>query len=454
MRTKLKSCDPMLQHDVGATSQPHVASLGNSLEFERATTPPHTATVEGLQECLKDGNAGDVEGAPHCSVIEVYYGVTQETQLTVMCRARRFVIKVLPENLRQSMDSKNPSDHEIKYLQLLQAMMDDGEQACIEDSTTTQPKTTVSDKNGVHTRSDDEITISNELLVREVEHQSCEKADDESPYPEEAFSDWVLPAMREAFNTDAPRLPSEQQNCTLLEYFRPPTFFYILVSRDGALMPLRTDEEKGYSDSMIPYVKIPSHVIRENIPTVCPEDVTTTWDPERDDHPNPAKAFMNGTELCHLKRSLHSSESVVTRELEILLRLRDTGLDQVLRVPSLRGYVKFEGETRISGFLISYIDTRGTLDEVLFFDEPPLDLRLKWERQIDETVMKMHAVDIIWGDVKADNILIDKEDNAWIIDFGGSCTPGWVDRDKMESLEGDLQGLAQIKRHLRLPPDE
>ncbi|KAK1948708.1 hypothetical protein LY78DRAFT_39560, partial [Colletotrichum sublineola] len=51
---------------------------------------------------------------------------------------------------------------------------------------------------------------------------------------------------------------------------------------------------------------------------------------------------------------------------------------------------------------------------------------------------------IIWGDVKAENVLIDREDNAWIIDFGGSYTPGWVDKEKAGTLAGDAQGLAKI----------
>jgi len=34
--------------------------------------------------------------------------------------------------------------------------------------------------------------------------------------------------------------------------------------------------------------------------------------------------------------------------------------------------------------------------------------------------------------------------NAWIIDFEGGHTEGWVDRDKAGTVEGDLQGLENI----------
>lgn len=31
----------------------------------------------------------------------------------------------------------------------------------------------------------------------------------------------------------------------------------------------------------------------------------------------------------------------------------------------------------------------------------------------------LHGIGIVWGDGKAENVLIDINDNAWIIDFGG-----------------------------------
>jgi hypothetical protein len=32
-----------------------------------------------------------------------------------------------------------------------------------------------------------------------------------------------------------------------------------------------------------------------------------------------------------------------------------------------------------------------------------------------------------------------------LIDFGGGMTDGWMDNDKMETKEGDLQGLTRLK---------
>ena len=59
-----------------------------------------------------------------------------------------------------------------------------------------------------------------------------------------------------------------------------------------------------------------------------------------------------------------------------------------------------------------------------------------------------HSHNIIWGDAKAANVLIDADEDAYLIDFGGGYTDGWVEKEKSNSTEGDLQGLANIKRYL------
>lgn len=70
--------------------------------------------------------------------------------------------------------------------------------------------------------------------------------------------------------------------------------------------------------------------------------------------------------------------------------------------------------------------------------------REKWSSQIQSIVRQLHAFDIVWGDAKTANILLDKNDDLWVIDFGGGGTPGWVDKKLMGTKEGDLQALERI----------
>jgi tRNA A-37 threonylcarbamoyl transferase component Bud32 len=68
--------------------------------------------------------------------------------------------------------------------------------------------------------------------------------------------------------------------------------------------------------------------------------------------------------------------------------------------------------------------------------------------QVTGTLTQLHKARIVWGDAKPDNILIDKNNAAWIIDFGGGYTRGFVEREKAGTIEGDLQGLEKIVEYV------
>jgi tRNA A-37 threonylcarbamoyl transferase component Bud32 len=76
--------------------------------------------------------------------------------------------------------------------------------------------------------------------------------------------------------------------------------------------------------------------------------------------------------------------------------------------------------------------------------------RQKWKMQINETVRRLHEHGLVWGDVKPENVIIDRSACAWLIDFGGSGTDGWVDEDVKETVAGDLQGLQRVVEFLGL----
>ncbi|EXJ82201.1 hypothetical protein A1O3_06014, partial [Capronia epimyces CBS 606.96] len=68
--------------------------------------------------------------------------------------------------------------------------------------------------------------------------------------------------------------------------------------------------------------------------------------------------------------------------------------------------------------------------------------------QIAQDLARLHQSGIVWGDVKPENVLIDKAAHAWLVDFGGSSTDGWVDKHLAETVEGDLQGLRRLGEFL------
>lgn len=68
--------------------------------------------------------------------------------------------------------------------------------------------------------------------------------------------------------------------------------------------------------------------------------------------------------------------------------------------------------------------------------------------QIRDTVEQMHQIGVVWGDGKASNVIIDEKENAWLIDFGGGWTDGWVDEELADSVEGDNQAVTRIMTFL------
>ena len=71
-------------------------------------------------------------------------------------------------------------------------------------------------------------------------------------------------------------------------------------------------------------------------------------------------------------------------------------------------------------------------------------LRRKWDQQVSTTLAYLHEAGVIRGNAKTENVLVDTDDNAWIVD-GGESTRDWVGRDRMETIEGDQEGLSRIK---------
>lgn len=149
----------------------------------------------------------------------------------------------------------------------------------------------------------------------------------------------------------------------------------------------------------------------------------------------------------------------VRRELEALRKVDGarTSFASEIRVPKLLGYVKYAELGTVIGLLREWIPS-GL--------EPPLDQldsteiglissgrRQAWMAQIRQTINCLHEIGVVWGDGKINNVVIDRDDNAWLIDFGGGWTKDWVDRDLAGTVVGDKQAVQSIARYLRVDGD-
>jgi hypothetical protein len=125
-------------------------------------------------------------------------------------------------------------------------------------------------------------------------------------------------------------------------------------------------------------------------------------------------------------------------EFTILLRFGEKRLNKKYRLPTIHGLVCYLDKPGILGMSLNRIDNEDTLANWFEMLDPPHSLKEKGNRQIKDTVRASHRHEIVWANVKPDNVLIDCEQNSWLIDFGGCFNSGDVDEDVMETIEGDL----------------
>ncbi|KAJ4317194.1 hypothetical protein N0V84_007498 [Fusarium piperis] len=156
----------------------------------------------------------------------------------------------------------------------------------------------------------------------------------------------------------------------------------------------------------------------------------------------PQRVIVNGQQFFY-KSSWSPSDPIDEIGKYVKIKASNPPLEH-LHMSRLFGIVAYpNGQTK--GLLYEWIETgrHGTLWSVMKSDTP-LSTRQKWAGQIRETVAALHELGVVWGDVKPDNVLIDNDNNAVVIDLEGGTTRGWVDHDVGGTLEGDMQGMERM----------
>lgn len=185
------------------------------------------------------------------------------------------------------------------------------------------------------------------------------------------------------------------------------------------------------------------HKIQAAFPVLDPKEVEVPYsDGSRIYDIIPQKVIVNGQSLYY-KTSWSPYDPI--DEIGKYAKIKSSNLSPLhLHTSRLFGIVaNLDGQTR--GLLYDWIDTdgHGTLRSMIS-PETPMELREKWADQIKSTLTQLHEIGVLWGDVKADNVLIDKNGNAVVIDLEGGRTSGWVDHDVAGTIQGDEQGLERM----------
>lgn len=267
---------------------------------------------------------------------------------------------------------------------------------------------------------------------------------------EDCFN-WAVGPFLPVFRRLAPQ-PLDKSKITLQDLVASESFECELGAINDVLAPWGIASADAIGSRSIPPFKDASAPWTTVFPSFSPSQVEIISDDLEyilDEEPTHVRA--DGIDLFY--KSLDLVGEVMGRsEIEKYEQIERANFEAKVRTSRLFGIVQ-DNNTQLVGLLLHPIEEKSTLADVLDSATPATKREL-WAKQIEDTLAALHGAGIVWGDVKPGNIIIDVHGDAWIIDFGGGHTQGWVDEDKAGTKEGDLQGLRRVLEFISSGNDE
>ncbi|KAL6240312.1 hypothetical protein RBB50_012779 [Rhinocladiella similis] len=411
---------------------------------------------------MAEGDAGQV---PTCHVLNFFYDDEDSCALTVLINGVRFHIIVDASRLQ------DPGSDEVftKYLKRLRSVKVAGANI---DSVATKGEITkgvITEDEAIHKGGDATPKSDQSSPVRDDKDSAIDVSadnkyeklkgagDEESQADSEVelrLQNWILGA----FDAETRRLApgdSSSKKQSLHEWYHGETHYFEVHFIDDRLVPQELEEIEELRvrmEELTPRLPMPKYIQEMDLLWISPKDIevlSEIVDPEPV-HPGTVKY---NDEVYFFKPVDPDQSQPTKREIKILQKIEMLGLGDKIMVPRLLGVVTFEqSTTEVMGLLLTNIPSPKPLTTLLRSDIPEAK-RLRWADEAQNVIKELHQNGIVWGDAKADNFMVDKNDNLWIIDFGGSYTEGWVDPEVSETKAGDKMGIEKIIDAL-VDPDE
>jgi len=285
---------------------------------------------------------------------------------------------------------------------------------------------------------------------------------------ENVFREWVQASLTDIFDKHAP----PQKRCeqyTLQDWYTTDIFCYSLTASEGdnqlqAVERKDLDSDAYLNSTIIPNMSVPKYISAlKNTNWYKPADVQVlaeSHDIHMPLHPTIVRVRTGEGDDeykdCFLKLCAEFQEPAVKREIKLLADFKKKDLySQGVRAPRLEGIVTLPSSptshTKILGFLLSLIPQPSRPLTKLMTSEIPASKRKAWSVEVKKQVEILHKNDLLWGDAKADNFLVDRDDNLWIIDFGGSYTVGWMDGRTYGTRKGEQKVVDLIVKGVKDP---
>ncbi|KAI0423709.1 hypothetical protein F5Y09DRAFT_194149 [Xylaria sp. FL1042] len=306
-----------------------------------------------------------------------------------------------------------------------------------------------------HVESDYSEPCLEDSLIRQV-NDSCKDVTWDGEDPMDEALERILELGKHVLADVAPApteavVPPPPEN-NLHDLLYPPTFCFRVTTSNGApsLIPISADESLCLTAPSFEHYVEEDLEIDESLPQYSTQQISVEEILLESDLKVAGQVLVDGKKMfCKVWTSGFPNEEM-ENEIFSLYDIREASLPShtTLRVPSLLGYVKHPEAGCVIGFLREWIP--GVSLREIDISTTAKNKRQKWAAQISDTVHQLHDIKVIWCDGKPHNIIIDEQDDAWLIDFGGGRTEGWVPKELADTVEGDLHALEKIIEFLQL----
>lgn len=395
-------------------------------------------------------------------VLDFFYDDEDACALTALVNDVRFHIMVDPKDLRKSSDKNLYYQYLDKIGGLREAEekeedIADRRQRSLSEKKNKNKKGKETEKKSADRDSAVDIGADDddEEYVDGEDEEDGEDMDQDAASAQVELRNWVLDGFEGVFKASAPA-DREPEESTLYDWYHGPTYFYSLGVANGQLEPEILETRKDLEErieKLVPRMKMPKYITQMDVPWLNSKDLTVQSEVEVPEPAHPGEVKDAEGNTYFFKPVVKDQPNPVKREISILQKLAKLADDGKvdIKVPRILGFVSYESsKTEAMGFLLNSISDARPLTKLL---DPSVDesLRKSWKEKSEQYVKQLHENDIIWGDAKADNFIVDGDDELWIIDFGGSYTEGWVDPELQETEEGDDMGLEKVQAALEDP---
>ncbi|ODM14476.1 hypothetical protein SI65_10098 [Aspergillus cristatus] len=284
---------------------------------------------------------------------------------------------------------------------------------------------------------------------QEPEFIPDENEDGEFEDPLDEIHDWILQSFLPIFRKLAPL--DQGRKYTLKDCLFAEEFNYTVHVLEDSLAPVYLGNTKGKKHHLIG-ARLPfsTQVDYSIFPVYHPNEIQVPINANSTSLPAaPHWVFIHGRPQPSFFKIVYGGDAGMTlKELLAYSKIHTAQFDASVCTSRLDGLVQ-DDDGHVVGLLLSYIDCRGTTLCCIDGRDPKYsEARQKWIDQISHALKHLHSPHIVWGDAKAANVLVDINGDAYLIDFGGGYTECWVEKDLSNSIDGDLQGLENIKPYL------